>query len=49
MIEHAMKLLEDHLYTIVAEMLGISKFALTRVARKMKIDVSKGIIFYNDN
>ena len=37
-IEHAMKQLEDHSYTQVAEMTGISKSTLTRAVRKMKTD-----------
>ena len=35
-IEHAMKLLEDHSYTQVAEMTGISKSTLTRAVRNSK-------------
>ena len=35
-INHAMKLLEEHSYTKVAEMTGISKATLTRYKRKMK-------------
>lgn len=35
-INHAMKLLENHSYTKVAEMTGISKATLTRYKRKMK-------------
>lgn len=35
-INHAMKLLENHSYTKVAEMTGISKATLTRYRRKMK-------------
>lgn len=35
-INHAMKLLENHSYSQVAEMTGISKATLTRYKRKMK-------------